>query len=374
MCSVPESIGRAMNGYKIVVLKSTVPVGTAEQVRTLLRQTTRHEFDVVNNPEFLKEGAALEDFMKPDRVVIGATDVRAAEILRELYAPFLRTGAPFLVMDNRSAELTKYAANAMLATRISFMNEIAGLCHRLHADVHLVRQGIGTDRRIGPSFLFPGAGYGGSCFPKDIRALIDMGRRRGLAMNIVSAVHQVNEKQKSLLVEWVIDFFSGGAEHHHAADRVSAPISAAKPAAREHPSRTARGGRRKRALSGRTFAIWGLSFKPQTDDMREAPSVVIIESLLEQGARVRAYDPEAMHTARSLFGKRIQYCKNNYDALKGADALIVVTEWNVFRNPDFARMKKLLRTPVIFDGRNQYDLREMRELGFVYFAVGRSQT
>ncbi|HEY3128278.1 MAG TPA: UDP-glucose/GDP-mannose dehydrogenase family protein [Acidobacteriota bacterium] len=375
--SAVQSIARAMNGYKIIVLKSTVPVGTADQVRRVVSENTRHEFDVVNNPEFLKEGAALEDFMKPNRVVIGADDVRAAEIMRELYSPFLRTGAPFLVMDNRSAELTKYAANAMLATRISFMNEMANLCQRVKADIHLVRQGIGTDHRIGPSFLFSGLGYGGSCFPKDIEALIDMGRRQGLAMDMVTAVHRVNERQRAILVDWIVDFFSTYDAEEIKRLAQQQLLRASTGAGRKKSSisiHSVEAGKRrpagKHCLKGMTFTIWGLSFKPQTDDMREAPSIEIIQRLLKHGAKIRAYDPEAMPVARSIFGNRIRCCASNYEALKGADALVLVTEWNVFRNPDFSRMKKLLRLPVIFDGRNQYNPREMRETGFIYFAVG----
>lgn len=377
-----ESIARAMNGYKIVVLKSTVPVGTADQVHLILSQRTRHQFDIVSNPEFLKEGGALDDFMKPDRIVVGVGDVRAAEIMRELYAPFLRTGAPFLVMDNRSAEFTKYAANAMLAARISFMNEMANLCEKLKADIHWVRQGIGTDCRIGASFLFPGLGYGGSCLPKDIRSLIEMGRREGLDMEMMSAVRQVNEKQRLILLDRVLDFFST----HSAADpqslgkptaRIQSPAGASskRSSVESKPRKSTERKvlRRENCLKGKTIAIWGLSFKPQTDDMREAPSVPIIQGLLGWGARIRTYDPEAMEVGRSVFGGKIVYCTSNYEALRGADALILATEWNVFRNPDFSRMKKLMLQPVIFDGRNQYDPREMREMGFVYFAVGRPQ-
>lgn len=371
------AIARAMNDHKIVVLKSTVPVGTADQVRSVISRATQHKFDVVSNPEFLKEGAALEDFMKPDRVVVGTSDARTAEIMRDLYAPFLRTGAPFLVMDNRSAELTKYAANAMLATRISFMNEMARLCEKLNADIQLVRQGIGSDRRIGPSFLFPGLGYGGSCLPKDIRSLIDIGRREGLDMEMVSAVHKVNEHQKAILVDRVVDFFSSNMPVQLEA-RSKSVRSRTVRAAATRLSRVSilRGTGRSRAsrrdcLKGRTIAIWGLSFKPQTDDMREAPSIVIVRGLLEHGARVHAYDPEAMSVARSIFGSKISYCATNYEALRDADALVLVTEWNVFRNPDFSLMKKLLRLPVIFDGRNQYSPSEMHAMGFLYFAMGR---
>jgi UDPglucose 6-dehydrogenase len=365
-----ESIATAMNGYKIIVLKSTVPVGTADHVRELISMKAGHPFHVVNNPEFLKEGAALDDFMKPNRVVIGADDPGPAQVMRELYAPFMRTGAPLLLMDNRSAELTKYAANAMLAARISFMNEIANLCHQLGADVNLVRRGIGTDQRIGSSFLFPGVGYGGSCFPKDVKALIEMGREHGLPMEMVSAAHRVNETQKTIIVDWVGKHFSRKAA---IADEGLVQVGKRAAAARRRSARHVAGtGKSGRRLKGVTIAVWGLSFKPQTDDMREAPSISIIEGLLAHGAKIQAYDPEALETAREIFGKRIRYFEQNYEALRGADALILVTEWNVFRNPDFPRMKKLLRQPVIFDGRNQYDPQEMSEMGFTYYAVGRA--
>jgi UDPglucose 6-dehydrogenase len=338
-----QEVALAMNGYKVIVLKSTVPVGTADKVRGLVAGRTKHEFNVVSNPEFLKEGAAVEDFMKPDRVVIGHDDVRVAEIMKELYAPFTRTGAPVLVMDNRSAEMTKYAANCMLASRISFMNEIANLCERIGSDVHLVRQGIGLDRRVGPTFLFPGVGYGGSCFPKDIKALIRLAREINCPLKLIEAVEEVNERQKSILASKILQYYAPEAD----------------PQTRE------------RVLEGRLFAVWGLSFKPRTDDMREAPSLVVIRRLLELGARVRAYDPEAMEEARKHLGNSIEYAKNNYGALEGADALVLVTEWNVFRNPDFERVARLLKTPVIFDGRNQYNPKELADLGFSYSAIGR---
>lgn len=335
-----EQIGDAMNERKIVVTKSTVPVGTAEQVRQVLAARTHHPFEVVSNPEFLKEGSAIDDFMKPDRVVIGADNREAAETLRELYQPFTRTGAPILVMDPRSAEMTKYAANAMLASRISFMNEIARLCETVQADVHQVRQGIGMDRRLGPTFLFPGLGYGGSCFPKDIRALIHLGRQLQLPIPLLEAIEEVNNRQKHLLVEKVLQHFQVD---------------------RNDPQ----------GLSGKLFAVWGLSFKPQTDDMREAPSIVTIDRLLQSGAKICAYDPEAAREARKIFQDRIAYAGDNYAALRGADALLLLTEWNVFRNPDFGRMKRLLKEPVIFDGRNQYSPSEMKTLGFRYFGIGR---
>lgn len=328
-----REIGKAMTGYTVVVDKSTVPVGTADLVRATIAKETTHPFDVVSNPEFLKEGAALEDFLKPDRVVIGADSERARTLMGELYAPFVRTENPIIFMDTRSAELTKYAANAMLATRISFMNDVAALCERLGADVDLVRKGMGADRRIGYPFLFPGIGWGGSCFPKDVKALGAMARQQGLEFDLLRAVVRTNERQKKLLVAKAVQHFGD--------------------------------------LSGRTFAVWGLAFKPKTDDMREAPSIEVIEGLLDKGARVRAFDPVAHQTAKRVLGARVTYAARPYDALEGADGLFVVTEWNEFRHPDFERMKALLREPVVFDGRNIYSPTRMRELGFTYFAVGR---
>ena len=328
-----KAIALAMDGPKIVVTKSTVPVGTADQVRLFMADFTRHPFSVISNPEFLKEGAAVEDFMKPDRVVLGGEDPKAVEIVRELYEPFVRTGNPILVMDTRSAEMSKYAANAILATKISFINEVANLCEKVGADVNEVRRAIGLDRRIGPHFIFPGVGYGGSCFPKDIRAMIAMGKPN-LAMDLLRAVEGVNERQKSLLGEKV--------KSHFGPD-----------------------------LSGRTLAVWGLSFKPRTDDMRDAPSITVVESLLQAGAQIRAYDPEAEEEAKKIFRDRIRYERRNYDALKGADALLVVTEWNEFRRPNFVYMKELMKNPVIFDGRDIYEPAELRRLGFIYYSVGR---
>jgi UDPglucose 6-dehydrogenase len=330
---VARGIGRAMNGHKVIVNKSTVPVGTAAKVRDVIASLTSHPFAVVSNPEFLKEGTAVDDFLKPDRVVIGTDDPKVEAIMRQLYEPFMRTGKPILVMDPASAELTKYAANAMLATRISFMNEIANYCDRVGADVRQVRMGMGTDGRIGASFLFPGVGYGGSCFPKDVKALIRMGQEAKVAFNVVEAVDRTNEDQKSILVP-----------------RISAHL----------------GG-----LAGRTIAVWGLAFKPRTDDMREAPAIAIVERLLEAGAAVRAYDPKAEAQARQAFGSRVVLCERAYEAVAGADALVVVTEWNEFREPDFARIKGLMRTPAVFDGRNIYDPRVLRELGFYYEGIGR---
>jgi UDPglucose 6-dehydrogenase len=335
--AVARAIGRAMDGYRVVVTKSTVPVGTNGRLREEVAGVTSHPFDVVSNPEFLKEGAAIDDFMKPDRVVIGSTSPRAVAIMRELYEPFVRTGNPILVMDNTSAEMTKYAANALLATKISFMNEIANLCERAGADVEHVRRGIGHDVRIGHHFLFPGVGYGGSCFPKDVKAVIHSARLHGMDFPLLTAVEQVNDAQKAVLVEKVVAAFGPD-------------------------------------LSQRTFALWGLAFKPRTDDMREAPSLVIAEGLLARGARLVVYDPEAMDEARRHLGDRVAYARTNYDALDGADALLVATEWNEFRRPDFARMKRLLKAPVIFDGRNVYQPATMRDHGFVYHSIGRRPT
>jgi UDPglucose 6-dehydrogenase len=332
---VGREIGRAMTGYRIVVTKSTVPVGTFERLRAEIAANTSHPFDVVSNPEFLKEGAAIEDFMKPDRVVIGSDSPRAVETMRELYEPFVRTGNPILVMDNCSAEMTKYAANALLATRISFMNEIANLCERMGADVEEVRRGIGYDRRIGHHFLFPGVGYGGSCFPKDVQAAIHTAHENGMPFPLLSAVEEVNDTQKRRLTEKVAVEFGDD-------------------------------------LAGKRFAIWGLAFKPRTDDMREAPAIVVINGLLERGAEVAVHDPEALGQAKKVFGDRVTYHRVNYEALAGADALIVVTEWNEFRRPDFERMKQLMRRPIIFDGRYIYEPQVMREHGFTYVSIGRA--
>ena len=314
--------------------KSTVPVGTADRIKKWIAEETAQPFAVASNPEFMKEGAAVEDFMKPDRVVLGGDDPEALARLRELYDPFVRTGNPILIMDSRSAEMSKYAANAMLATKISFINEVARLCEEMNADIGEVRRAISLDRRIGPHFIFPGVGYGGSCFPKDTRAMISMGGDHQ-EMVLLKAVEQVNERQKQLLFDKV---------RRHFNDK----------------------------LSGLTFAVWGLAFKPRTDDMRDAPAITIIESLLAAGARVQAFDPEAMEEARKIFGDRIQYTHRNYDALHGAAALLIVTEWNEFRRPDFLRVKNLLIKPVIFDGRNIYDPADLRKLGFTYYSIGRN--
>ncbi len=333
--SVARDIGRSMNKYTVVVDKSTVPVGTAKRVRETIAAEAAHPFSVVSNPEFLKQGAAIEDFMKPDRVVIGIEekDDRAAMLMKELYGPFTRTGAPILTMSTESAELCKYAANSILATRISFMNEIANMCELVGADVDQVRKAIGSDRRIGTSFLFPGVGYGGSCFPKDTQALLKSAADKGYDFKILRAVEDVNDRQKERLVEKMAAHFEN--------------------------------------LSGKTFALWGLAFKPRTDDMREAPAIPIIEGLLARGAKIRAYDPAAAPVAKRIFGGRIDLCEKSYDALSGADALAVVTEWNEFREPDFERMRTLLKAPVVFDGRNIYSPEHMRALGFTYISIGR---
>jgi UDPglucose 6-dehydrogenase len=332
---VAAEIAAAMDGYRVIVDKSTVPVGTAERVAQVVASRTTHPFDVVSNPEFLKEGAAIEDFMKPDRVIIGASSQRAIELMKELYSPFVRTEQPIVVMNSASAEMAKYAANAMLAARISLMNEIANLCERVGADVDDVRRGIGFDRRIGHHFLFPGVGYGGSCFPKDVKALIHSATENNLSFELLCAVEEVNQRQKRVLVDKVMQHFG-------------------------------------EYLRGLRFAVWGLAFKPRTDDMREAPSVTVINALLTAGAEVHVHDPEALQEARRIFGDRVEYHRVNYEALAGADALLLVTEWNEFRRPDFERMRRLMKRPVIFDGRNIYDPEVMREHGFVYYPIGRA--
>jgi UDPglucose 6-dehydrogenase len=332
--AVAREIAKAMNGYKVIVDKSTVPVGTSERVREVVRRETTHPFSVVSNPEFLKQGAAVEDFMKPDRVVIGAEDPRAEEVMRELYSPFTRTGAPIMVMDCNSAELAKYAANAMLATRISFMNEVANVCELVGADIDHVRSAVGSDRRIGTSFLFPGIGYGGSCFPKDVQALMHFAAAKDYDFRILQAVEAVNACQKTRLLAKMRAHFGG--------------------------------------LKGKTVAVWGLAFKPKTDDMREAPSIPLIEGLIAAGAKVQAYDPEAVPVAKRIFGNRVSWASGNYEALKGADCLAIVTEWNEFRRPDFTRMRKLMREPVVFDGRNLYTPDQMKQNGFMYYSIGRA--
>lgn len=333
--AVARTIGENMNGEKVVITKSTVPVGTAAKVRAVIEEHTDMPFHVCSNPEFLKEGAAVDDFMKPDRVVVGVESEYARKVLAELYEPFVRSGNPIYFMDIASAEITKYAANAMLATRISFMNMISRLCEDVGADVHLVRQGIGSDKRIGQSFLYAGIGYGGSCFPKDVKALIRTLREHDVDPGILDAVERINASQKRLLLEAVVERFGED-------------------------------------LGGRTFGIWGLSFKPETDDMREAPSLVIIEGLLERGAKVQVHDPEAMEVARRYYlGDRVEYHQQNFDALDGADALMILTEWHVYRRPDLQRIRSLLKAPIIFDGRNLFDPARMSEAGFEYYSIGR---
>jgi len=330
---VARDIARAMNGYKVIVDKSTVPVGTAARVREVIRRETTHPFSVVSNPEFLKQGAAIDDFMKPDRVVIGAEDPRARDIMQELYEPFTRTGAPIMMMDCASAELAKYAANAMLATRISFMNEVANVCEMVGADVDEVRRAIGSDKRIGASFLFPGLGYGGSCFPKDVKALVHFAAEKDYDFRILKAVEQVNVSQKTRLVTRMRAHFG--------------------------------------SLKGKTVAVWGLAFKPRTDDMREAPSIPLIKALLAEGATVQAYDPQATKVAKGIFGAKVTFAAKSYDALKGADCLAIVTEWSEFRRPDFEKMRKVMRSPVIFDGRNLFTPEQMKQSGFTYYSIGR---
>ncbi len=342
--AVAKSIGQEMEGFKIIVDKSTVPVGTADLVRAavaeeLAKRGEEIEFDVVSNPEFLKEGAAIDDFMKPDRVVIGADNVRTAEIMKELYSPFMRRTNRLILMDVKSAEMTKYAANAMLATRISFMNQIANLCEKMGADVASVREGIGSDSRIGYDFLFPGVGYGGSCFPKDVKALVKTAEENDYDFIILRAVEAANDRQKEVLAEKVLAHFGG--------DPANKP------------------------LTGKCFALWGLSFKPRTDDMREAPSEVVINRLLNLGATVKAHDPEAIKEAQKLFGDRIGYGAHRHDVLEGADALIIVTEWSEYRNPDFDLLREKLNAPVIFDGRNLFEPKRMAHLGFTYYSIGR---
>ncbi len=332
---VAKDLGDLMTDYKVIVDKSTVPVGTAEQVYDAIAKTYVGDFDVVSNPEFLREGVAVDDFMKPDRVVIGASSERARKVMGELYAPFVRSGNPVIYMDVRSAELTKYAANSFLATKISFMNEIAQLCERLGADVDMVRRGIGSDERIGKRFLFPGIGYGGSCFPKDVQALVKSSSEAGYDFQILNAVMDVNEKQKLHLLPKIKRYF-------------------------------------KDNLKGKRFALWGLAFKPNTDDIREAPALYIIDELVKEGALVCAYDPEAVNNVRALVGNKIEFAENQYDCLNGADALIIATEWNEFRTPNFLKIVTALKNKVIFDGRNLFEAEAIKELGFYYESVGRA--
>ena len=335
--AVAEEIGEAMeNEYKIIVNKSTVPVGTARKVEQIIKTKTKARFDVISNPEFLKEGTAVQDFMKPDRIIIGTDSSKVAEKIKDLYEPFVRTGNPILIMKIESAEMAKYASNTMLACRISFMNEIANLCDRVGADVEEVRIGMGKDPRIGSKFLFPGIGYGGSCFPKDVKGLINKGKEYGLPMKICESVDLVNTAQKELIFEKIKEIF--------------------------------------RELKGVKIAIWGLSFKPQTDDMREAASIVTINLLLSEGVNIKAYDPQATENARDLFKDKIEYGDTPYDCLEGAEALVILTEWNEFRNPDFEKIAQLMNKKIIFDGRNIYDPARVKDSGFEYYCIGRAKS
>ncbi|MDM7992293.1 MAG: UDP-glucose/GDP-mannose dehydrogenase family protein [Candidatus Fermentibacter sp.] len=332
--AVAREIGLNMDGPRVVVNKSTVPVGTADLVKAEIEKYTEHPVSIVSNPEFLKEGTAIDDFLKPDRVVIGAADPAAAEAMRELYSPFVRTNNPVIVMSNRSAEMTKYVANSLLAARISFMNEVANLCDVMGADIGEVRVGVGSDHRIGPSFLFPGVGFGGSCFPKDVRALMATAREQGLRMKSLEAATEVNEEQKKVILSKMESVFG-------------------------------------RSFTGLRTAVWGLAFKPNTDDMREAPATVVIRGLLERGATVAVYDPQAMKNASEILGGTIEYCRNGYEAAEGADALLLLTEWLEFREPDFARLGSIMRRKVVFDGRNVWNPEKLRKLGFEYRGIGR---
>ncbi len=332
---VADHLGKIITGYKVIVDKSTVPVGTAERVREEVAKNYKGDFDVVSNPEFLREGVAVEDFMKPDRVVVGTSSERAKKVMEDLYNPFVRQGNPIIFMDERSAELTKYAANSFLAAKITFMNEIAQLCERLGADVDMVRRGVGSDERIGRRFLFPGIGYGGSCFPKDVQALVKSSKDVNYEFKMLNAVMDVNEKQKLHLIPKIKRYFNGD-------------------------------------LKNKRFALWGLAFKPNTDDIREAPSLYMIDALLKEGAQLVVFDPEAMNNVKNVVGDKIVYAENQYDALKGADALIIATEWNEFRTPNFLKIVTNLKSKVIFDGRNLFDIAAIKELGFYYESVGRT--
>ena len=329
-----SAIGKLIKDYKVIVDKSTVPVGTADKVRETISKETNVDFDVVSNPEFLREGFAVDDFLKPERIVIGSSSDRATELMKKLYKPFVRSGNPIIIMDEKSAELTKYAANSFLATKITFMNEIANFCEKVGADVDKVRVGMGTDSRIGKRFLFPGIGYGGSCFPKDVKALHKSGQDVGYSFEILNSVIKINTLQKTILIPRVEAYFKGN-------------------------------------LKGKTIAIWGLAFKPETDDIREAPALYVIEELLSKGAKINAFDPEAMSNVQKKLGNKISFSSNMYNALDNADALIICTEWSIFRTPDFNKMKKSLKSNVIFDGRNLYDLEEIKQEGFYYSSIGR---
>ena len=331
---VADEIGKKITDYKVIVDKSTVPVGTAEKVHHSIAKNASCDFDVVSNPEFLREGYAVDDFLKPERIVIGSTSEKATKLMQRLYKPFVRSGNPIIIMDEKSAELTKYAANAFLATKITFMNEIANYCEKVGADVDKVRIGMGTDSRIGKRFLFPGIGYGGSCFPKDVKALQKAGRDESYDFKILDSVIEVNEKQKTILFPKIQNFFNGD-------------------------------------LSNKKLAVWGLAFKPETDDVREAPAIYLIEKLLNKGASLSVYDPEAMPNIKKQFGETLNYCNSMYEALENADALIICTEWSIFRTPDFNKVKQLLKQSIIFDGRNLYDVEEIKKEGFIYTSIGR---
>ncbi len=332
---VADEIGKALNGYKVIVDKSTVPVGTADEVSKIIRKNTEFEFDVVSNPEFLKQGAAVEDFLKPDRVIIGSNSRHATEIMQELYAPFMRTGNPVIIMDVKSAEMTKYASNSFLAVKISYANEIANICEKVGADAEMVRIGMCADKRIGQQFLFPGLGYGGSCFPKDVKALIKTAADNDCDSKLLEACDIVNKKQRLLFVDKILKFYNND-------------------------------------IKDKTFAVWGLSFKPKTNDMREAPSITIVNALLSLGAKIKAYDPKAFELARTIFKDDIEYSKDAYSALEASDALLVLTEWNEFKRPDFDKIKSLLKTPLIFDGRNIYNSDKLIKRGFMYFCIGKN--
>ncbi len=334
--SVATNLGKLLKTYKIIVTKSTVPVGTTHKVKDLIAEGAQEEFDVASNPEFLKEGNAVADCMKPDRVVLGVDKVAVGEVLKELYSPFVRTGKPILVMDTCSSEMTKYAANGLLATKISFMNELSRLCEKVGADIEKIRSGIGSDPRIGPDFLFAGIGYGGSCFPKDVQALTMTGREHEVKLGILESVQETNLNQRKHFLDKILSHYEG------------------------------------QSLEDKTFAIWGLSFKPRTDDIRDAPSLDVINALLQHGASVRVFDPVAMENAGRIFGTTVEFSAGNYDCLDGADALIIVTEWNEFRHPDFEKIKACLRAPIIFDGRNIYNPAKMKQLGFKYYSIGRA--
>ncbi len=334
---VAEDIGNYINNYKVIVDKSTVPIGTAEKITNIIKTKTKYKFDVISNPEFLKQGSAVEDFLKPDRIIIGSSSDKATEIMKELYAPFLRTGNPIILMDVKSAEMTKYASNSFLAMKVSFANEIANICEKVGADADMVRKGMSADKRIGSQFLFAGLGYGGSCFPKDVKALIKTAQDNQCDYDILNATDKVNKNQRQLFINKIVKKYG-------------------------------------KDLKEKTFAIWGLSFKPKTNDMREAPSITIINELLKMGAKIQCYDPKAIETAKEIFKDSIIYAQNSYEALKDADAMLLLTEWNEFRRPDFEKIKMLLKTPVIFDGRNQYNTKHLIELGFEYFSIGKKAT